>query len=56
MKDTFTKMIDHPIATCFIIGTTTSGIASIVNAVLGKGTPSSPKVEIQIGKPKNKNV
>lgn len=39
MKDVFKKMIDHPIATAFVVGVTSNAIAKIIRAC--NGTPAS---------------
>lgn len=54
MKNTFNNMLEHPIATVFIIGTITSGIADIINAARGKEL--KPRFTVEIGsKPKKES-
>lgn len=48
MKNTVTEIINHPIASFFIIGVIFDGIIGIIRAV--KGTPMSPVPQIEFSK------
>lgn len=44
MKETIKNMLNHPIATIFIIGATTRGIANIISAA--KGNDIQPMISV----------
>ena len=54
MNDVFKTMVNHPIASIFVMGTFFNGVATIINAV--KGEKVCPKLDIQINKPESTSV
>jgi hypothetical protein len=50
MKDIVEKMLDHPLATIFIISAAFEGVAIVVNAARGKYITRIPTINISSDK------
>lgn len=48
MEKVIGVILEHPIASCIVIGTTTSGIADIITAI--RGREIKPKIHISLDK------